>query len=91
MAIKQPGTTSHIALLITLSWSLVMILTLIGGHLVMAFLAYSKFTGGKGMEEVATFTSLPNWVLWLAIVAALALDGWILYHQRKDRLKALKR
>jgi hypothetical protein len=91
MAIKQPGTTSHIALLITLSWSLVMVLILIGGHLVLAFLAYSKITGGKGIEEVAAFTSLPTWTLWLSIVAALALDGWILYHQRKDRQKALKR
>jgi len=91
MAIKQPGTTSSTALLITLFWSLVMVVTLIGGHLVLAFLAYSKFTGGKGIEEVAEFTSLPIWVLWLSIVAALALDGWILYHQRKDRLKAFKR
>jgi len=91
MAIKQPGTTSNIQLLITLFWSLVMVVTLIGGHLVMAFLIYSKFTGGKGIEEVAEFTSLPTWALWLSIVAALALDGWILYHQRKDRLKAFKR
>jgi hypothetical protein len=91
MAIKQPGTTSRIALLITLSWSLVMVVSLIGGHLVLAFLVYSKFTGGKGIEEIAEFTSLPAWILWLSIVAALALDGWILYHQRKDRQKALKR
>ena len=91
MAIKQPGTTSSTALLITLSWSLVMVVILIGGHLVLAFLAYSKFTGGKGIEEVAEFTSLPIWALWLSVIAALALDGWILYHQRKDRLKALKR
>ncbi len=91
MAIKQPGTTSHIALLVTLFWSLTMLVTLIGGHLVLAFLAYSKFTGGKGIEEVAEFTSLPTWTLWLSIVAALALDTWILYHQRKDRKKALKR
>lgn len=91
MAIKQPGTTSHISLLITLSWSLVMVVTLIGGHLVLAFLAYSKVTGGKGIEEVAAFTSLPTWALWISMVAALALDGWILYHQRKDRKKALER
>jgi hypothetical protein len=91
MAIKQPGTTSSTALLITLSWSLVMMVILIGGHLMAAFQAYSYFTGGKGIEEVAEFTELPTWALWLSIVAALAMDGWILYHQRKDRQKALKR
>ncbi|MDT8377037.1 MAG: hypothetical protein RQ867_09940 [Mariprofundaceae bacterium] len=91
MAIKQPGTASQVTFLITAFWALVMVAVLVSGHLVLAFLAYSKFTGGKGIEEVAAFTSLPAWALWLSIVAALALDGWILYHQRKERQKALKR
>ncbi len=91
MAIKQPGTTSSTQLITTLFWSLLMVIILIGGHLVLAFLIYSNFTGGKGIEEVAAFTSLPTWSLWLSIVAALALDGWILYHQRKDRKEALSR
>jgi len=91
MAIKQPGTTSSTELLITLFWSLIMVTTLIGGHLVLAFLIYSNFSDGKGMVEVAEFTSLPIWSLWLSIVAALALDGWILYHQRKERKEALSR
>jgi len=91
MAIKQPGTTSTTALLTTLFWSLVMVIIMIGGHLVLAFMAYSKFTGGKGIEEVAAFTSLPTWSLWLSIVAAVAVDGWIIYHQRKERQRILKR
>ena len=91
MALKQPGTTSKTALLVTLFWSVTMVATLIGGHLILAFLAYSKFTDGRGIEEVAEFTSLPIWALWLSIAGALALDGWILYHQRKDRKEALSR
>jgi len=91
MAIKQPGTASRTAFLTTMFWSLIMVVVLIGGHLVLAFLLYSDVTGGKGMEEVAEFTSLPTWSLWLSVVAAVALDGWILYHQRKDRKEALSR
>jgi len=91
MAIKQPGTTSSTQLLTTLFWSLIMVVILIGGHLTMAFLIYSNFTDGKGMLEVAEFTSLPTWALWLSVVAALALDSWILFHQRKDRKEALSR
>lgn len=72
-------------------WALAMIAVLVSGHLVMAFLLYAKVTGTAGMEEIAKFTSMPTWSLWLAMIAALALDGWIVYHQRKDHQKALKR
>ncbi len=68
-----------------------MIAVLVAGHLVMAFLLYAKVTESTGMEEIANFTGLPIWSLWLAMTGALALDGWIIYHQRLDRKKALKR
>ncbi len=91
MAIKRPGTTSNITFFITTFWALVMITTLVAGHLVLGFLIYSNITDGGGMKAISEFVSLPTWLLWLSIVAALALDGWILYHKRQERLKALKR
>lgn len=91
MALRRPGSASRITFLTTASAALVMIAVLIGGHLVLGFLAYSKIAGGEGMVEIARFTDLPAWSLWLSIVAAIALDGWILYHRRQDRLKAFKR
>jgi len=91
MALKRPGTASRLTFLTTTFWALVMIAVLVSGHLVMAFLLYAKVTGSTGMEEIAKFTSMPTWSLWLAMIGALALDGWILYHQRLDRKKALKR
>ncbi|MDX8403038.1 MAG: hypothetical protein R8K54_01345 [Mariprofundaceae bacterium] len=91
MALRRPGSTSNITFYITAFWALVMIAVLIGGHLTLGFLIYSKVTDGGGMEAVAKLADLPTWLLWLSIVAALVLDGWILYHQRQDRLKALKR
>ncbi|MES0371282.1 MAG: hypothetical protein ABUK11_03295 [Mariprofundaceae bacterium] len=91
MALRRPGSASRFTFLTTASAALVMIAVLIGGHLVFAFFVYSKITGGTGMVEIAEFTDLPAWSLWLSIVAAAALDVWILYHQRQDRLKALRR
>lgn len=91
MALRRPGSASRITFLTTAFAALVMVVVLIGGHLVLGFLAYSKITGGAGMEEIAKFTGLPAWSLWLSIIAAIALDVWILYHQRQDRLKALRR
>jgi len=91
MALKRPGSTSNITFLVTAFWALAMIATLVAGHLVLGFLLYANITGSGGMKEISDFTSQPIWALWLSIVAALALDGWILYNQRQDRLKAFKR
>jgi len=91
MALKRPGTASRFTFLTTSFWALVMIAVLVAGHLVMAFLLYAKVTGNTGMEEIAKFTDIPIWSLWLAVVGALALDGWIIYHQRLDRKKTMKR
>jgi len=91
MALKRPGTASNLTFFITSFWALVMIVILVAGHLTLAFLAYAKFTGSSGMPDIAKFTGMPPWLLWLAVVGGLALDIWIIYHQRLDRKKALKR
>jgi len=91
MALKRPGTTSNATFLVTAFWALAMIVVLVAGHLFLAFLLYANFTGSEGMAEIAKFTGLPTWSLWLSIVAAIALDGWILFHDRKTKKKAMKR
>ena len=91
MALKRPGTSSNITFFITSFWALVMIAVLVAGHLVLAFLLYAKVTGSSGMPDIAKFTGMPSWALWLAVVGALALDAWIFYHHRKDRKEALRR
>jgi len=91
MALKQPGTRSNATFLVSGTWALSMIVILVAGHLVLGFLVYAKFTGEGGMEEIASFTSIPEWALWLSIIAALAMDGWIIYSQQQERLKANKR
>ena len=91
MALKRPGTASNLTFLITSFWALVMIVVLVAGHLTMAFLAYAKFTGSAGMPDIAKFTGMPSWLLWLAVVGGLALDAWIIYHQRLERKKVMRR
>lgn len=92
MALKRPGSASNLTFFITAFWTLVMVIVLVAGHLVLGFLLYGKITGsGGGMEEIANFTAQPAWLLWLSVVAALALDGWIIYHHRKMRKEALRR
>lgn len=91
MTLKRPGSQSNILFAIGMFWAGLMIAVLVAGHLVLGFLIYSSVTGGKGMAEIAKFTTMPNWALWLSIVAALALDGWIAYHHFKERREALRR
>jgi hypothetical protein len=91
MGLKRAGSTSNVTFFITAFWALLMIAVLVSGHLVLGFLAYAKITGSGGIDEIAKFTDMPTWTLWLSIVAALVLDGWIVFHDRKDRKKALKR
>lgn len=91
MALKRPGSQSNLLFAIGMFWAGVMIAVLVAGHLVLAFLIYSSMTGGKGMEEVAKFTSLPTWSLWASIFAALALDAWIAYNHYKERREILRR
>lgn len=91
MTLKRPGSQSNILFAIGMFWAAVMIAVLVAGHLVLGFLIYLSVTGGKGIVEIAQFTTLPDWALWLSIVAALALDGWIVYHHYKERREALRR
>jgi len=91
MGLKRPGSQSNALFMVGMFWALVMVAVLVAGHLVLAFLIYSSMTGGKGMAEVAEFTSAPAWALWLSVAGALALDGWIAYHHHKERKEALRR
>ncbi len=91
MALKRPGTTSNVSFLTTAFWALAMIVVLVAGHLVLAFLLYATITNNGGMADIAKFTGMPTWALWLSIVAAIALDGWILFHDRKAKKKAMQR
>jgi len=91
MALKRPGTQSNTLFAIGMFWAIVMVTVLVAGHIVLLFLIYSGLTDGKGMEEIAKFTSLPAWALWLSVVGGLALDAWIAYHHFKERREALRR
>lgn len=91
MALKRPGSQSNTLFIIGMFWALVMIAVLVAGHLVLGYLIYSTLTDGKGLETISELTSVPPWGLWLSMLGALALDGWILYHHFKARKEALRR
>lgn len=91
MALKPPGTRSNLQLVVTLAWTGVMLVGLIGGHVIIGWLILSAVFGGSGMKGVLALTHLPAWGVWLWILAAIALDGWIAWHIRQDRKKALER
>ncbi len=91
MALKPPGSRSNLQLLLTLVWTGAMLTILIGGHVVIGYLLLSAMTDGGGMKAVQALTQLPAWTIWLWMVAAVALDGWIVWHARKQRRKDLER
>jgi hypothetical protein len=91
MALKPPGSRSNLQLLVTLAWTAAMLVGLIGGHVIIGWLILSPLIGGSGMKGVLGLTHLPAWGVWLWMLAALALDAWIVWHIRQERKEALRR
>ncbi|MFQ5582591.1 MAG: hypothetical protein ACE5F3_08220 [Mariprofundaceae bacterium] len=87
MALRRPGSTSRIDLLTTGFWAILMLVVIIGGHVILAYL----MIGSGGMEKVVEFTGLPAWLMWVMLLGAIGLDGWIAYTIRKERKKILER
>jgi len=91
MALKRPGSRSNVQLLITAFWAGAMLLILLGGHIIAGYLVLASFQDGDGIKSVTEFTGLHEWLVWVWILAAIGVDGWIFYNIRKDRKKVLER
>jgi len=91
MAFKPPGSRSNISLLVTTFWAGLLLLILIGGHIIAGYLILAAFLDKEGMKAVTEFTGLSGWIIWLWMLAAFGLDGWIAYNIRQNRRKALER
>jgi len=88
---KQPGTTSRFSLIVSSVWIGLGLVVLLGGHAVLAYSLWAWTQDESGMQTIAELFSLPLWLLWLSLLGALAMDGWIVYSIREDRKKALRR
>ncbi len=88
MAIYQPGQRSNISFLISSIFSIILLLTIIVGHMVLAIYLWFHFTESSGMEVISEFTGLPNKLLWLSIIAAFIMDIWVVINMRKGHQKA---
>jgi len=91
MALYQPGQRSNSSFLISSIFSIILLLTIITGHLVLAIYLWFHFSDGAGMEVVSTFTGLPKTWLWLSIVGAFIMDIWVIINIRKGHQKAKRR
>jgi len=91
MALKTPGSRSNIQLLVTGFWAGAMLLILLGGHIIAGYLILASLLDWNGMKNVTEFTGLHEWLIWVWILAAVGVDGWIFYNIREDRRKALER
>ena len=91
MALRPPGSRSNIDLLIFGALAMVQVILLIGGHVLVGYVLLENFGIGKGMADASKLTGLPVGALWLLIAATLVMDGWIFYHKRLERKKALQR
>jgi len=91
MALYQPGKRSNVTFLISSIFTIVLLVTLITGHLVITFELWFYFTNDTGMDAISAFTGLPNVALWLTVVAAFMMDIWIVINMRKGHQKAKRR
>ncbi len=91
MALKPPGSRSNLELVIYLALVTAQVAIMIGGNLLLAWIVLSWFGIGDGLTDAAAFTGLPRPALIAAALAAAALDGWVYWHKRLERKKALQR
>jgi len=87
---RQPGTASWSGLLLTLTEVCFGLTVLVGGHLILFFQFWFWLQERSGVGVIAEKTSLPVWLLWLCVVAALFMDIWILNNKRQQK-KALQK
>ncbi len=91
MGLRPPGSRSNIELLTYGSAMLLQLGLFIGGHAIIAYLLLHQLGIGQGMLAVTEATGLPEFAVWLLMLATLAMDGWIYHHKRLERKKALER
>ena len=91
MALQRPGSRSNISLLSSGTFSILLLVILIGGHVVLGYLVLSAILGDGGLKTIATHTDIPTWVLVLMVVGAILMDVWIFYSVRKARQRRLER
>jgi len=91
MALRPPGSRSNLDFLLYSALILLQLAVMIGGNLLLGYVALSWFGIGEGLAGAAAFTGLPEGALVAACLAALALDGWVVWHKRQERKKALQR
>ena len=91
MNYKSAGRSSSLQLLLSGSWSLFLLASLIGGHIILLFVVYGWLVDESGLGIVMKSTGLPAWFLVLWILSGLGMDGWITHNVRKDRKKAMER
>ncbi|MFQ5356000.1 MAG: hypothetical protein ACE5DY_05865 [Mariprofundaceae bacterium] len=88
---RQPGTSSTWGLLISSLQVGAGLVILIGGHLIMACQLWFWGDEKSGLSIVAEATGLPDWILWLVTLAALAMDVWIAMSARRQKKKTRRR
>lgn len=88
---KQPGATSRLSLIVSSIWVGLGLVVLLGGHAVLAYSLWTWTQDESGMQTIAELFNLPPWFLWLCLLGALGMDGWIVYSIREDRKKARRR
>jgi len=91
MALRPPGSSSKVELLIYGSLLALQLSVFIGGHAIIAYLLLHKFDIGEGMPRVMEFTGLPAGLIWLLILGTIAMDAWVVYHHRLERKKIMRR
>lgn len=91
MGLRRAGSRSNATLLTSGGLAIALLVILIGGHVILGYLILSSFFGNGNMGTITTHTSIPTWVLWLMVLGAIAMDGWILYSVRKARKQATER
>lgn len=88
---KQPGTTSTTSLVVSAIAVGAAVVVMIGGHAILAYGAWAWFNDESGMETITELFGVPEWPLWLCMLAALAIDVWVVYSIREERRNIRRR
>jgi len=91
MALQRPGSASKIGLMLSGVWTVLMLLSLIAGHLVLVVFLFLYLDQGTGMEVLVNKTGAPSFLLWASIVISVFMDGWIFLSGKKNKENVRRR
>jgi len=91
MAIRPPGSSSILDMIMGTAWTVLLIIGLVAGHIVLLVWLYLNVSLHTGMEVIVDYTGFSAPLLWLSVAISFFLDLWIYIGGKREKEKKIGR